>query len=374
MGRMIQTRCAVCLLLLLVGGSLLEGGTLVHAAQPGDRSDQRLEERVRSALAASGFGDAVRVRVRARVVYLSGPVDDARGKVKAIQAAFSISEVESVESELQILRGVTPGLEEAIWLALFSKGLEGFISDVLVREGIATIRGDVPDQRTRERLLKAARGVPGIDSVEDELKVVSAPAAEASPPPTVSPPFEPEGAKSTVVEPEPANSEPPVAAAAGESPWIENTTSTPSAQARDVAIAILTSPGYSVFDYVQFSLEGVEVVLHGAVTALAKKQELQSRVRVVTGIGNVKNEIRVLPDSKDDRRLREKLFRRIYEDPLFAPFADDPNPPVHILVDGGLVTLPGVVDETIQQMSAEAIVRNVFEVTIVQNRIRVRNR
>ena len=410
MGRMIQTTSAAILLLLLgtPGG---ERGPLAHASQPGDAADERLEELVRSALGESGLGDAVRVRVQSRVVYLSGPVDDARGKVRAIQAAFSISEVESVESELGILRGVTPELEEAIWLALFSERLEDFVSEVLVRDGAATLRGEVPDRETRERVLRVVKSVPGIASVTGDLAVAAAP-AEPSPPPTVSPSSESERVKPTLeepvrdaldpappdpverepvaeperaAEPEPAAGPEPVAeperaapeptvATAGTPPRLESPTPAPTIQARDIAVAILTSPGYSVFDYVQFSLGGVEVVLHGAVTALSKKQELESRVRAVTGIGNVKNEIRVLPDSKDDRRLRERLFRRIYEDPLFAPFAEDPNPPVHILVDGGLVTLTGVVDETIQQMSAEAITRNAFEVTVVQNRIRVRKR
>jgi hypothetical protein len=198
-----------------------------------------------------------------------------------------------------------------------------------------------------------------------EPKPVSAPEPVADPEPVVE--------SGPVAEPEPAAPEPNVVTP-GTPAFVESPAPIPTIQARDIAIAILTSPAFSVFDYVQFSLEGVEVVLHGAVTALSKKQELESRVRAVTGIGNVKNEIRVLPDSKDDQRLREKLSRKIYTDPLFAEFADDPNPPVHILVDGGLVTLTGVVDETIQQMSAEAMVRTVFEVTIVQNRIRVRKR
>ena len=141
---------------------------------------------------------------------------------------------------------------------------------------------------------------------------------------------------------------------------------------QDIAYQILTSSNYTVFDHVEFSLEGSEVILQGSVTSATKKENLESAVANVPGVQGVQNELRVLSDSSENQRLRERLFRRIYEDPSFAEFVDAPNPPIHIIVESKHVTLTGAVGTLILRMSAEAIVRTTFGVRSVRNEIRVR--
>jgi len=146
----------------------------------------------------------------------------------------------------------------------------------------------------------------------------------------------------------------------------------PANLVRDIAAQILSSSDYTVFDNVQVTLEGADAILTGSVTSAAKKENLETAVAGVAGVQAVRNELRVLLDSGAERNMRERLFRRIYEDPSFAPFAEDSNPPIHIIVEQGLVTLTGVVDTLILRMSAEAIVRTTFGVRTVRNEIRVR--
>ena len=141
---------------------------------------------------------------------------------------------------------------------------------------------------------------------------------------------------------------------------------------QNIAYQITTSSDFTVFDHVQFSLEASEVILEGSVTSATKKDNLESAVASVPGVRGVQNELRVLSDSSEDQSLRERLFRRIYEDPSFAEFVDAPNPPIHIIVESKHVTLTGVVNALILRMSVEAIARTTFGVRTVRNEIRVR--
>ena len=140
----------------------------------------------------------------------------------------------------------------------------------------------------------------------------------------------------------------------------------------NITSQIITSSDFTVFDHVQFSLQGSKVILQGSVTSATKKENLEIAVASVPGVQGVQNELRVLSDSSADRSLRERLFRRIYEDPSFAEFVDAPNPPIHIIVESKHVTLTGVIGTLILRMSAEAIVRTTFGVRTVRNEIRVR--
>ena len=141
--------------------------------------------------------------------------------------------------------------------------------------------------------------------------------------------------------------------------------------ARDIAQRILLAD-YTVFDHIQFGLDEGVVEIEGSLTTREKKDALENSIANISGVVSVKSDIRVQSDSSADQRLRRNLFRRIYDDPSFAEFADKSNPPVHIIVDGKHVTLTGAVDTLIQQMAAEAIVRTTFGVLSVKNRIRVR--
>ena len=140
---------------------------------------------------------------------------------------------------------------------------------------------------------------------------------------------------------------------------------------RDIVQRILSSD-YTVFDHIQFGLDAGVVEIEGSLTTREKKDALENSIANIAGVVSVKSDIRVQSDSSADQRLRRNLFRRIYDDPSFAEFADNATPPVHIVVDGKHVTLTGAVDTLIQQMAAEALVRTTFGVRSVSNHIRVR--
>ena len=81
------------------------------------------------------------------------------------------------------------------------------------------------------------------------------------------------------------------------------------------------------------------------------------------GPGN--GEIAVLPVSTFDDELRFKIARSIYGHSNFWNYAIMPNPPIHIVVEHGRVTLTGVVNSDVDRMLARSLASqfNAFSVT-----------
>mgnify|MGYP001137407151 CR=1 FL=1 len=102
-------------------------------------------------------------------------------------------------------------------------------------------------------------------------------------------------------------------------------------------------PYYNLFDTFSFRIDGSKVTLYGAVTRPTLKSDAENVVRRLSGVTAVDNQIEVLPLSPMDNRIRLAEYRAIYSWPTLWRLATMPNPPVHIIVRNGTVTLEGVV-------------------------------
>ena len=78
-------------------------------------------------------------------------------------------------------------------------------------------------------------------------------------------------------------------------------------------------------------------------------------MRKLDGVEQVDNRIEVLPVSQFDDELRFRIARAIYGNPNFWPYASMVNPPIHIIVEHGRVTLEGVVNSNVDRMLARSI-------------------
>jgi hyperosmotically inducible protein len=107
--------------------------------------------------------------------------------------------------------------------------------------------------------------------------------------------------------------------------------------------AIVMYPRYSIFDDVNFQVENGAVRLNGVVTQPFKKSDIDKIVRNVAGANQVQDDIRVLPLSPNDERLRQRVARAIYADPSMTKYAIQAMKPIHVIVENGHVTLDGVV-------------------------------
>jgi hyperosmotically inducible periplasmic protein len=137
--------------------------------------------------------------------------------------------------------------------------------------------------------------------------------------------------------------------------------------AREVRHRLVMLPYYGVFDDLAYQLEGGTVTLMGAVVRPVLKSDAENVVKKIEGVTQVINEIKVLPPSPMDDQTRRAVYRAIYGDPsLSTRYGFQAVPSIHIIVEGGRVTLEGVVanemDKNVCNIRANGV-PNVFSVT-----------
>ena len=138
---------------------------------------------------------------------------------------------------------------------------------------------------------------------------------------------------------------------------------------RDVQQQVLRYQHFTVFDSIHANVNDGVVTLTGKVTMPYKRDDIAKRVARVTGVENVQNEIEVLPVSQFDDELRVGIARAIYGSSNFWRYASMVNPPIHIVVERGRVTLEGVVSSDVDRMLARSIASS-FQAFSVTNNLR----
>jgi hyperosmotically inducible protein len=125
----------------------------------------------------------------------------------------------------------------------------------------------------------------------------------------------------------------------------------------DVVDAVLGYVHYGVFDSVGVGVQDGVVTLTGSVVQPWHKDDLQKAVARREGVREVKNQIRVQPVSIFDDRLRVQLYRQIYGAGMFQRYASFANPPIHIVVENGNITLTGLVNSQVEKAVLGSIAR-----------------
>ena len=134
----------------------------------------------------------------------------------------------------------------------------------------------------------------------------------------------------------------------------------------EVRHQLVMLPYYSVFDNLQYKVEGDKVTLLGQVIRPPLKSDAQNVVKSIEGVATVDNQIEVLPPSPLDDRIRRAEYRAIYGASGLFLYAQQAVPSIHIIVKNGHVTLEGVVardaDKQLAGVRANSV-PNVFSVT-----------
>ena len=128
-----------------------------------------------------------------------------------------------------------------------------------------------------------------------------------------------------------------------------NLPGTDSDIANRVRHEVVMYPYYSIWDDVSFQVTNGQVELLGEVNQPFKKSDIERLVMKVPGVTSVANDLKVLPLSSFDDRLRLQVARAIYRDPAFTRYAMQAVPPIHIIVDNGHVKLIGVVSTEMER-------------------------
>jgi osmotically-inducible protein OsmY len=143
---------------------------------------------------------------------------------------------------------------------------------------------------------------------------------------------------------------------------------------REVAEKIRRYVFYTIFDDVNVRVSDGAVTLTGSVVQPYRSTEIARLASRVAGVREVNNQIEVLPASISDEQLRVSIATQIYGHSLFTNYATQVNPPIHIIVNRGNVTLTGFVNSEVQRKTAEFIVRQTFGVFKVENKLELDSR
>jgi hyperosmotically inducible protein len=143
--------------------------------------------------------------------------------------------------------------------------------------------------------------------------------------------------------------------------------------AREVRHELLMLPYYSLFDNLEYSVQGRTVTLSGSLTSehAVTKSEAENAVKRIEGVEKVINNIEVLPPAPFDDQIREEVYRALSRAGSLSQYFWQAAPSIHIIVDHQRVTLAGFVnnegDKNLAGITANGV-PNVFKVT---NNLRV---
>jgi hyperosmotically inducible protein len=125
--------------------------------------------------------------------------------------------------------------------------------------------------------------------------------------------------------------------------------------AKDIAKTVQRYSQFTIFDDVSANVKDGMVTLTGKVTMPYKRDDIAKRIAKVDGVRGVSDQISVLPVSQFDDELRYRIARSIYNNSNFWNYAIMPNPPIHIVVEHGRVTLTGVVQSEVDRALARSL-------------------
>lgn len=140
---------------------------------------------------------------------------------------------------------------------------------------------------------------------------------------------------------------------------------------REVFHELVILPQLTIFDNLQYKVDGNKVTLTGQVTNPVLKDSAEKVVKKIEGVESVNNQIEVLPTSGNDDRIRTQVARAIFNDERLFHYSMGSVPPIHIIVKNGHVTLEGVVNSQTDKDQAGIRANGVPGVFSVENHLQV---
>ena len=123
----------------------------------------------------------------------------------------------------------------------------------------------------------------------------------------------------------------------------------------DIATSVNRYTQFTIFDDVSASVKDGVVTLTGKVTMPYKRDDIEKRVAKVDGVRQVRDRHHGAAGLAVRRRAALRIARSIYGNSNFWNYAIMANPPIHIVVEHGRVTLTGVVSSNVDRMLARSL-------------------
>lgn len=140
---------------------------------------------------------------------------------------------------------------------------------------------------------------------------------------------------------------------------------------REVHHELVMLPQLTIFDNLQYKVDGSKVTLMGQVRDAILKDSAEKTVKHIEGVDSVNNQIEILPASGNDDLIRREVARALFNDERLFRYSMGSVPPIHIIVKNGHVTLEGVVDSQGDKNEANIRANGVPGVFSVDNHLQV---
>ena len=156
---------------------------LISAPLYASQTDNRIESAARNSYMFKTYlkDDAIRVYSKDGVVTLTGTVAQESHSALARDTVQNLPGVESIDNQLQTTE--ERSLENADhWLSarvktalLFHRNVNAFETQIDVKDGIVTLRGEADSQAQKDLTTEYAKDVEGVKGVNNEMAVVERP-------------------------------------------------------------------------------------------------------------------------------------------------------------------------------------------------------
>jgi osmotically-inducible protein OsmY len=172
-------------LALLVMGALVVASTSLQASQ----TDDRIESAAGKSHVFKTYlrDDAITVHSKSGIVTLKGTVAESSHKSLAQDTVEGLPGVKSVDNQLQV-KGQQYAEHSDGWLGtkvktalLFHRNVRATKTDVEVKDGVVTLRGEATHLAQKELTSEYARDVEGVKDVKNEMTVAKTPPPATEP-------------------------------------------------------------------------------------------------------------------------------------------------------------------------------------------------
>ena len=161
--------------LTAVGIALLMTNPQLYAS----KMDDRIESSAKNSYVFKTYlqGDDIKTESKDGVVTLTGTVSEESHKSLAQETVASLPGVKSVDDKLEV-KGERPAENSDLWLKakvktvlLFHRNVSAIKTEVDIKDGIVTLRGNADSQAQKELTTEYVKDVEGVKDVRNEMTV-----------------------------------------------------------------------------------------------------------------------------------------------------------------------------------------------------------
>jgi len=155
--------------------SLMVSSMPVYASE----TDDRIESLAKKSHVYKTYlkDDDIKIQSKDGVVTLTGSVSEESHKSLAEETVADLPGVKSVDNRLEV-KGERPAENSDAWVhmkvktaLLFHRSVSGFKTEVTVKDGVVTLRGEATSQAEKDLTTEYAKDVEGVKDVKNEMTV-----------------------------------------------------------------------------------------------------------------------------------------------------------------------------------------------------------